>query len=307
MFKKILLPCLATAIILPLPVSVNAAAIQNIPAIFLLKSAVANKSLSTADLNSIKKEINELIQAMNARDSKKYVSHYARKYQSQNGTYETLSKNIETGMGLMKALGIKIKPQDIKITGVSKNQATAEVIYKVDVTKDSPLADNKKKNIPAGIFLTLEKINGRWLVISDEKLIVNSSDTAASDHRPLTPITQKDRQTFSDFFKRHLDALNRKNLNDYLATLDPKAPQYSKAKQETAQLFKEFTLKYSIQSVKVISINKQQAVVEMVATVKKISGGGFQNSRMTTTNLLKKTNGKWRVYDTSINSLTNLP
>jgi hypothetical protein len=44
----------------------------------------------------------------------------------------------------------------------------------------------------------------------------------------------------------------------------------------------------------------------MVATVKKVSGGGFKDSQMTTTNLLKKTNGKWRIYGTSIDSLTDL-
>jgi ketosteroid isomerase-like protein len=318
MLKKIFLSCLTAAIVLPFPLSVNAATTSQIPATLPLSLAVADKPLSSSDLNSIKKEIDGLINALNKRDSKKYVSHYSRKYQSAESNdpsnYNTIAQNIRPAMEFLKSFGIVIKTQDIKIARLGKDKATAEVIFKVDLSKDSPLNGNagvnSRKQLPQGLFLTFEKNNGRWLIISDERMIVNSSPTAVNEQQTTASstnlISKKDQQNFSDFFKRHLDALNRKNLNDYLATLDPNAPQYNQAKQETAQLFREYTLRYTIKSVKVISIGQQEAMVQMVATVKKVSGGGFKDSQMTTTNLLKKTNGKWRIYGTSIDSLTDL-
>ena len=318
MLKKFLLPCLTAVIVLPLPLSVHAAI--TVPAIFPLSLATSSKTLSNSEFSSIKKEVTGLIQAMNARDTKKYVGYYSKKYQADRGGVKVDYNNILTyakaSIEMLKAFGIKINSQDVRIAGIGNNKATVEIIYKVDLSKDSPLANdprvNAKKDKPNGIFMTMEKSNGRWLIISDENLIVNesASPVAANSQKPadknISTVTTQDQQFFAVFFNRHLDALNRKNLNDYLATLDANSSQYKKIKEETAQLFKEYTLKYTLQSVKLISRDKNEAVVEMVATVKKISGGGFKDSKMKTTNFLKKSNGKWHISDTSIDSLTDL-
>ncbi len=320
MLKKFFLPCLAAAIALPLPLSVHAA--TTTPVVFPLSLAVSSKTLSNSDLSSIKKEVAGLIQAMNTRDTKKYIGYYSKKYQADRGGVKVDYNNIltyaKTSIEMLKAFGIKIDSQDVRIAGIGNNKATVEIIYKVDLSKDSPLANNPqvnaKKDKPNGIFMTMEKVNGRWLVISDENLIVNESAPIASngqkpranDKTSAMAVTAQDQQFFAVFFNRHLDALNRKNLNDYLATLDASSPQYKKIKVETAQLFKEYTLKYTAQSVKLVSRNKNEAVVEMVATVKKVSGGGFKDSKMKTTNFLKKSDGRWRIVDTSIDSVTDL-
>jgi ketosteroid isomerase-like protein len=319
MFKKFLLPCFAMVIVSPLAWSVQAA--TNVPA-FPLSLAVSSKTLSNSELSSIKKEVAGLIQAMNARDTKKYIGYYSKKYEADRGSvkvdYNTLLSHAKASLEVLQAFGIKIDSQDVRIAGIGNNKATVEIIYKIDLSKDSPFANsqiNAKKAKPEGIFMTMEKINGRWLIISDENLIVNESASpiaangqkpGANDKNQAMAVTAQDQAFFTEFFNRHLDALNRKNINDYLATLDASSPQYKKIKEETAQLFKEYTLKYTAQSVKLISRNKNEAVVEMVATVKKISGGGFKDSKMKTTNFLKKSNGKWHISDTSINSITEL-
>ncbi len=326
MLKKFFLPCLAAAITfgaseaiaLPLPLSVPSATAA--PVIFPLSLSVSSKTLSNSDLSSIKKEVAGLIQAMNARNTKKYIGYYSKKYEADRGSvkvdYNTLLSQAKASLEMLQAFGIKIDSQDVRIAGIGNNKATVEIIYKVDLSKDSPFADARakvKKGKPSGIFMTMEKINGRWLIISDENLIVNESPIAtniqkpgANDKNAAMAVTAIDQQFFTVFFNRHLDALNRKNLNDYLATLDASSPQYKKSKEETVQLFKEYTLKFTAQSVKLISRDKNEAVVEMVATVKKVSGGGFKDSKMKTTNFLKKSDGKWRIVDTSIDSVTEL-
>ncbi len=313
MFKKFLLSCLTATIVLPLPVSVHAATSNIDSQILPLGYVIADRSLPASDVNSIKKEINSLINAINNGDAKKAVSHYSKEYQSTSDgrtiTYKDLVESMAAGAGLMKALGTIIKPEEIKITSIGNNQATAQVSYLVDLKKDSPLRDSagSKQDRQAVVLITLKKTNGRWLVVSTEAISTPKGvEPTTASNQPTANITQQDKQTFTNFFKRHLDALNRKDLNAYLATLDPKSPQYDAAKQETAQLFKEYTLKYAIKSVKVISVDKQEAVVEMAATVKRVSGGGFKDSKMVTTNTLKKINGKWRLHSTTINELTPL-
>jgi ketosteroid isomerase-like protein len=319
MLKKFFLPCLAAAIALPLPLSIHAA--NATPVIFPLSLAASSKTLSANDRDSVKKEISDLIVAMNNRDKKKYLSHYSNKYHAEFGKgvvidRNTLVQNADSSIGFLKSLGIKIKPQEIRVVGIGKNQATAEIIYSIGLSEKSPFANDQKtinelKETPQGFFLTLEKTNGRWLIISGENLIVKGAEKLAANNDKKTgdstvSINPLDQQFFTDFFKRHLDALNRKNLNDYLATLDASSPQYKKSKEETVQLFKEYTLKFTAQSVKLVSRGKNEAVVEMVATVKKVSGGGFKDSKMKTTNFLRKSDGKWRIVDTSIDSVTEL-
>ncbi len=319
MLKKFFLPLLAAAIALPLPLSIHAATAT--PVIFPLSLAASSKTLSSSELSSIKKEVAGLIQAMNNRNTKKYIGYYSKKYEADRGgtkvDYNNILTYAKTSIELLQAFGIKINSQDVRIAGIGNNKATVEIIYKVDLSANPAWANARaktKKDKPNGIFMTMEKTNGRWLIISDENLIVNESASpiangqkpGANDQSPAIAVTAQDQQFFTGFFNRHLDALNRKNLNDYLATLDASSPQYKKIKEETAQLFKEYTLKYTAQSVKLISRDKNEAVVEMVATVKKISGGGFKDSKMKTTNFLKKSNGKWHIADTSIDSITDL-
>jgi hypothetical protein len=324
MFEKKILPCLATiitigvsaAITLTLPLNVNAASTNQKKSILPIGLVLANQSLSAADVNSIKKEIAGIIKATNDKDQKKFIEHYSEKFQGVDGdssTYNDLAKNAGLGLGLIKAFGMKIKAQNITVVKTGTNKALAELTYKVDLDKKSPLLDSPEKEKltknPYGMSLTFEKINGRWLVLSSKNTnIAGSTSIATGNSKIEAPIAKIDQQFFNDFFKHHLDTLNRKNLNEYLATLDAKSPQYNKTKAETAQLFKEYTLKYSVQSVKVISLSKdrREAVVEMSATVKKVSGGGFKDSKITTTSVLKKNNGKWQIFDTSIDSLTDL-
>jgi ketosteroid isomerase-like protein len=312
MLKKFLLPCLAAAIALPLPLSVNAATNQ-FPTLSPLRLAVVDQALSSEDIKDITKQIDDLIRVGNAGDSKKILSHYSKKFKGQASDNETvidynaLSKYINLSLQLNKSFGTVMERGDIKISNLNNKRALAKFTSKINYTKLPPNTSSGK-DLRSTMSLTFEKINNKWLIVaSTSTLSTNSSATIVDEKkRPTIQVSKQDQEFFIGFFNRHLDALNRKNLNDYLATLDASSPQYKKSKEETVQLFKEYTLKFTAQSVKLVSRDKNEAVVEMVATVKKVSGGGFKDSKMKTTNFLKKSDGKWRIVDTSIDSVTEL-
>jgi ketosteroid isomerase-like protein len=316
MLKKILLPCLAAAVTVSMPLSSWAAG--NIPVLKprAIPGLTAKKvSLSAADRLAIEKMIQNMVKATNAGDPDQYIKSYAPKYQGSVEGSEKISTydELQQGkglIGLFKSMGIRVKTENIVINSTGKNQATAEITYRAALTANSPLQDGRNRSSSNSwqVITGLEKINGRWLVVSEYTMKPLSNDAPQIANQPtsIRNITESDRQTFGAFFKRHVEALNRKDLNGYLATLDQQAPQFGKAKDEAIELFQAYNLRYTIKSVRVLSVGAKDAVVEMVATVKKISGGEFKDSTMITTNLLRKINGKWRIYDTQIDSLVSL-
>jgi ketosteroid isomerase-like protein len=250
---------------------------------------------------------------MNTGDSKKYLQSYSTKFQGITAgrekvqTYQELQQGAEM-IGIISGMGVTMTAEKINIASTGNNKATVEFVYRAEMA-DRPGLASEKRSGSTPMLLGVEKINGRWLIVSQQSLQdsnSNSRDIAKTPNPVLNTGTAKDQQTFSEFFKRHLETLNKKDLTGYLATLDPAAPQYKQAKADTAQLFQEYTLKYSVKSVKVLSIGSTEAVVQMVATVKKVRGGAFKDSKMTTTNVLRKVNGKWRIYDTEVNALEDL-
>jgi ketosteroid isomerase-like protein len=314
MLKKFLLPCLAATVTLATPLSTLAAGNTVKPKPIPIPGLSAKKtSLSAADERAIKKLITDMVQAVNAGNSNKYIRAYSTKYQGtvvgSEGvqTYENLQQGASM-IGLINAMGVTMSAENIRIVSVKNNTAMIELVYRAEV-KDRPGLAPEKRSNTTPTLMAVEKINGRWLIVAEQTLKDPNRGVAvvpAMNNTPPNKGTEADQQIFSAFFKRHLETLNKKDLTGYLATLDPEAPLYKQAKADTAQLFQEYTLKYSIQSVKVLSIGSTEAVVEMVATVKKVRGGEFRDSKMTTTNVLRKVNGKWRIYDTSVNSLEGL-
>jgi ketosteroid isomerase-like protein len=317
MLKKILLPCLAATVTLATPLSTLAAGNNvKLKPVSIHRLSAKKTSLSAADERAIKKLINDLTQAINTGDSKKYLQSYSTKFQGITAgrekvqTYQELQQGAEM-IGIISGMGVTITAEKMSIASTGNNKATIELVYRAEMADSPGLASEKRSGYTPMLF-AVEKINGRWLIVSQQSLQdpnSNSRDIAKTPN-PLNASpnqgTAKDQQTFSEFFKRHLETLNKKDLTGYLATLDPAAPQYNQAKADTAQLFQEYTLKYSVKSVKVLSIGSTEAVVQMVATVKKVSGGEFKDSKMTTTNVLRKINGKWRIYDTEVNALEGL-
>jgi ketosteroid isomerase-like protein len=317
MLKKILLPCLAATVTLATPLSTLAAGNTiKLKPVSIHRLSAKKTSLSAADERAIKKLITDMVKAVNSGNSSKYLQAYSTKYQGTRAGKEDVQtyENLQQGagmIGLIKAMGVTLSADSISIVSAKKNTAMVELVYRAEVADRPGLASEKRsKSVPT--VMAVEKINGRWLIVAEQTLQDPNTPAQGVAVVPSTGNTtpnigsETDRQVFVSFFKRHIETLNKKDLNGYLATLDQAAPLYKQAKADTAQLFQEYTLKYSIQSVKVLSIGSTEAVVQMVATVKKVSGGEFKDSKMTTTNVLRKINGKWRIYDTEVNALEGL-
>jgi ketosteroid isomerase-like protein len=313
MLKKILLSLLLAAIALPQP----ATALILSSGTSQARGMVAlQNSLSVSDRQAIKQLLNKMVKAANSANAKDLLATYSPKYQDSSGTanYKTLKSNIRLGLAFMKAYGIQINVENIKITSINSNQAMVHVNYKLDVDPEVLAEMNEQqrlsseKLVKSKLSYTVEKSNGRWLIVSMQDRERTAGTTAAQPELPTAPVKnqQQERKVLQALFKKHLQALNKEDLKSYLATLDSESAQYSQAQQQTQKLFKEYDLKYESQTIEVMSIGQKDAVVKLVATVKKIKGGSFANSKMVTYNTIRKTANGWRIADTQVESITAL-
>jgi hypothetical protein len=304
---------------------------QSVAPAWIMKFEQAANVAFDREKREIRKVINKSYSSINAGDSAGFLSTLS----SNSAEYQEIVKKPST-IPALKLLGLVFSVQQLDFIQVSSNQAEVKVklsaklgttgIYpelerlkresgtrigkdgSVTTTSVKTSGGFNKSQVSTGT-IKLGKVNGRWLIVAmlsnkfqstpgSEASSVSSVSGASQTIRPA------DRQIFQQVFIRHLHALNQENLSNYLATLDPKSPKYSPAKTATQKLFKDYDLKYEWQSVDVISLGQQDAVVRLTATVKKIKGRGFTDSQMVTLNTVKKTNGQWRIYDTQVESIS---
>jgi hypothetical protein len=314
MLKKILATGLFGSILLSLPLQAQATVIQYGTS-KASGAMVTQNTLSASDRQAIRNVIINLMKALNSGNSEGVVRAYSSKYQSsEGGNYQSVTQGAGLGTSILKAYGIIFKSKSIQIEGVSKNRAIATVKYEIGFTSaalakmSSQQRDRANRLQPAVIRVSLEKDGGRWLIVNEETLSspVPSNSSVATSSPANPPASTQDRTAVKALFARHIQALNKEDLKGYLATLDANSSKYEQVKQQTAQLFKDYNLKYEMKSLEIVSLNGNTGVVKMVATVKRVGGGGFTDSKIVTFNTINKSKGKWQIADTEVESLTSL-
>jgi hypothetical protein len=63
-------------------------------------------------------------------------------------------------------------------------------------------------------------------------------------------------------------------------------------------VFDHFDLEYNLEKAEVIAVNQDEARVYYVQTTRARSGQGFQPMRAAGIHILKKENGKWKIFKT---------
>jgi ketosteroid isomerase-like protein len=315
MLKKILLPLLMAAVVLPQ--SVSAAIIPN--GTSRARGMVATQnSLSVSEKAAIKKLFTKMENAVNRGDLQAFLNLCSQETTGGLSAqqYKTFKSNMRAALALNKAYGVKFSLRNLKISDIEGNQAIVLVKYQYDISPeimDELNAEQRQsiKKLNRWVEYLVKKENGRWLITwarwFDQPTETRTATTTATPDKPVgTKNQQQERKVLQALFKKHIQALNKEDLQAYLATLDPKSAQYQEAQAQTQKLFKEYDLKYEVETIEVISIGQQNAVVKMVATVKKIKGGSFADSKIIAYNTLRKTSQGWRIADTQIESVNAL-
>jgi len=118
-------------------------------------------------------------------------------------------------------------------------------------------------------------------------------------------ITETDSEIISVLYE-NLKAAENEDLESYMATIHEQSPFYAQTEQTMQLIFTKYDLKYELKELKVIEKSDQEAKVKFIQIAKKVSGPEFRNNKTTGIHILKKSDGKWKIYGAQIKNIDYL-
>jgi len=104
----------------------------------------------------------------------------------------------------------------------------------------------------------------------------------------------------------NINALNNEDIDGAMSAISPDSPSYSATRDLTLQLFKDYEIKYTLESYKVISVTPEKAEVEIVQVTRNENDMPFDANRMTAIHELRPYQGQWKIYNTTIENIDYL-
>jgi len=108
-----------------------------------------------------------------------------------------------------------------------------------------------------------------------------------------------------EVIKENLAATQAKDKDRVLKTIHKECPQRSSTIEGMDYVFKNYDMVFNLEKVEVIEISGDEAKVYYEQTTRAIRGQGFPPNRSTGIHILKKENGKWKIFKTEY--LSNEP
>jgi len=100
-----------------------------------------------------------------------------------------------------------------------------------------------------------------------------------------------------------IDAMNKENVDAYLATVDPDSPAYDPTKEQIKKLFDMYDLQATLDTFQLVSNKDDDAEVRTTITTKKVKGPQFNDNKVIALHSVKKKNGKWVVVASKIEEI----
>jgi len=104
----------------------------------------------------------------------------------------------------------------------------------------------------------------------------------------------------------NIRASNAESIPHYMATIHSKSPSYDSTKEMTKQAFGLFDLSYKISGLKIKEQNNNEAVVAFTLTTQKIRGPSFRDNRISGDMILRKEDGRWKIYNQVVHDIKYL-
>ncbi len=96
----------------------------------------------------------------------------------------------------------------------------------------------------------------------------------------------------------NLAATQAEDKERVLKTIHKDSPQMRSTKEGMDYVFDHYDMEYNLEKAEVIQVNDQEAKVYYVQTTQARSGQGFQPMRAAGIHILKKEDGKWKIFKT---------
>jgi hypothetical protein len=112
--------------------------------------------------------------------------------------------------------------------------------------------------------------------------------------------------TITSVVYENIAAHNAEDVERYMATLHSDAPNYDQTRDVLSDMYRNYDIQHTISEVELLKSTKTRAEVSFVLTTKKVRGPSFRDNRVTGVFILKKEDGRWKLYDQKVDDIEYL-
>lgn len=98
----------------------------------------------------------------------------------------------------------------------------------------------------------------------------------------------------------NIEAMKHEDIEGIKQTIDGTSPGYNMTIDMTKDIFQQYDLQYTMESMKVIEKKGDNARVWFIQITEKVNGPAFRDNKLTGIHTLRKIDGKWYLSDTEI-------
>jgi len=116
---------------------------------------------------------------------------------------------------------------------------------------------------------------------------------------PGSFVVREDEVMLTGAVHRQVESMNREDLGAYMEGIHPKAPIFDRYKIVMGQLFTVYDLSTRAEKIKVLSVDKDYAIVRLTLSKRKIQGRAhFRDTTIESLWVYRRGNGSWLLWST---------
>jgi hypothetical protein len=100
--------------------------------------------------------------------------------------------------------------------------------------------------------------------------------------------------------EKNLQAAEEEDFDAWIKTYHERARSCKARGSEMQECFRVYDMKYSLEQAKVLDKSEDEAKVWFVQVNRTVSGPDNNDKKITGVHVMKKSHGKWKIYDTEV-------
>jgi hypothetical protein len=106
--------------------------------------------------------------------------------------------------------------------------------------------------------------------------------------------------------EKNLEAAEAEDFDAWIKTYHERARSCKARGSEMQECFRVYDMKYALEQAKVLDKSEDEAKVWFIQVNETVSGPDDNDKKITGVHVLKKSYGKWKIYDTEIKKIQEL-
>ena len=103
--------------------------------------------------------------------------------------------------------------------------------------------------------------------------------------------------------EKNLEAAEKEDFDAWIKTYHERARSCKARGSEMQECFRVYDMKYALEQAKVLDKSEDEAKVWFVQINRTVSGPDNNDKKITGVHVMKKSHGKWKIYDTEVKKI----